>query len=127
MTYRSMKQAAVFCLALNFAGAGLVQNAAAAMIGTQDAIESEQRAVMLSEVEAALAREDVREQFIALGVEPDDVSARLAQLTDAELVNLSRRIDEMPAGASVVGVLGVTFIVLLVLEFLGITDVFKRI
>jgi len=42
-------------------------------------------------------------------------------------VDLSRRIDEMPAGASVVGVLGVTFIVLLVLEFLGITDVFKRI
>lgn len=98
----------------------------AEIIGTLAGIESAQRDADLAKVSDALAREQVRKQMRALGVDETQVEARLAALTSTELNALANRIDSMPAGAGLLEVVGVVFIVLLILEAVGVLDIFKK-
>lgn len=77
-------------------------------------------------VQAFLARGEVREQLIALGVDPADASGRVAALNDRELSLLQNHINDLPAGSSALAVLGAVFLVLLVLELVGITNIFSK-
>lgn len=77
-----------------------------------------------ADLEALVNREDVRKELVALGVDPDDAAARIAALTPAELTMLQGKIDSMPAGADVLAVLGIVLVVFIVLELLGVTNVF---
>jgi len=101
--------------------------AQAELISTLQAVESNGRAADLATINGALAREQVRQQFIAHGVDPAEVEARLASLTDSELRTLATQIEQMPAGASFLAVIGVVFVVLLILEMVGVIDIFKKI
>jgi hypothetical protein len=99
----------------------------AEIIGTLSALEATQRDRDLETVSRALATEQVRQQFEKLGVEPEQIDARVAALTDDELRTLAQRVDSMPAGGiGVLGVLGIAFVVLLVLELVGAIDIFKK-
>ncbi len=73
-----------------------------------------------------LAREDVREQLIAYGVDPDDAAQRIAAMTEDELRMIQGNIDNLPAGSDVLAVLGIVLIVLIVLELIGVTNVFNK-
>ena len=116
----------VLCLALLNVGSPLV--ARAELVGTLQAVEASTRAQDLATVSATLARQEVRAQFAALGVDPAQVDARVAALTDAELRQLSTQLADLPAGAdSVLAVIGVVFLVLLILELVGVIDIFKKI
>lgn len=112
------------CLAILNLGSPLVANAA--MIGTLQAVESGSRAQDLATVNAALAREDVRQQFAALGVAPAQVESRIAALTDAELSKLAGQMSDMPAGGDALAIIGIVFLVLMILEFTGVIDIFKK-
>ncbi|MGB5210760.1 MAG: PA2779 family protein [Gammaproteobacteria bacterium] len=101
--------------------------ASAAVIGTTDAMNSAARAEHLSSVEAVLARADVQAVLEAHGVTTDDAMVRVAALSDDELVALQQEFDQMPAGGiSLLAVLGVTFVVLLVLELTGVINIFTN-
>jgi hypothetical protein len=113
------------CLALLNVGSPLV--ARAELGGTLQAVEASTRAQDLAAVSATLARQEVRAQFAALGVDPAQVDARVAALTDAELRQLSTQMADLPAGADALAVLGVVFLVLLILELVGVIDIFKKI
>ena len=114
------------CLALLNVGSPLV--ARAELVGTLQAVEASTRAQDLAAVSAALARAEVRAQFAALGVDPAQVDARVAALTDAELRQLSTQMADLPAGAdSALAIIGVVFLVLLILELVGVIDIFKKI
>jgi len=78
-------------------------------------------------VETFMARDDVRNQLEALGVDPADAARRVSGLTDAELRALSERIDALPAGAGAVEVVLIVILILLVLELAGAIDIFKKI
>ena len=52
---------------------------------------------------------------------------RIAALTDQELEQLAADLESLPAGGSLLGVAGVVFIVLLILELVGVIDIFKKI
>ena len=75
-----------------------------------------------------LERSDVQAQLQANGVNPADVKARVARLTDDEADQLAARIGDMPAGAdaagALIGALLIVFIVLLITDILGVTHVF---
>lgn len=114
----------VLCFAILNLGSPLMANAA--MIGTLQAVESSSRAQDLATVNAALAREDVRQQFVALGVAPAQIESRIAALTDAELGKLAGQMSEMPAGGDALAVIGIVFVVLLILELTGVIDIFKK-
>lgn len=105
----------------------LVQTAAAARIGTGEALRITDRAQVLSAAETVLARADVRAVLTAHGVSTDDALARVAALSEEELVALQHEFDQLPAGGiGLFEVLGVTFVVLLVLELTGTINIFSR-
>ncbi|MET0987940.1 MAG: PA2779 family protein [Steroidobacteraceae bacterium] len=100
--------------------------AQAKIIGTLESLQTAQRDADLSTINAALARDEVRAQLSELGVQPDQVETRVAALTDAELRTLASDIESAPAGAGAIAVIGVVFLVLLILEAVGVIDIFKK-
>ncbi|MCU0975997.1 MAG: PA2779 family protein [Steroidobacteraceae bacterium] len=122
-----LRRGCALMLCVSLVAAAMPQAAQASMIGTMDVIALEQHADSLASTRAALAREDVRERLVALGVDPAGVDARLAALTAEELAQLSGKLEELPAGAGVLEVLGIVLLVLLVLEFTGAIDIFKKV
>ena len=74
-----------------------------------------------------LLQETVQLQLQKMGVSPELAKARAAALTPMEQQLLQQKIADLPAGAGVVEVIGIVFIVLLILELLGVTDIFKKI
>jgi hypothetical protein len=91
----------------------------------QEGAEAGQRA----RLQAFLARTDVADVLEAWGVDPAEAEARVAALTDAEAASVASHLDRLPAaGGSVVGpIIGALvfiFIVLLITDLLGLTDIF---
>lgn len=115
----------VLLMMANLVTLGFAQSAGAGVIGTEAAILGEERAERIARINAVLSREAVQQQLERLGVDPADAQARVASLSDAELVALEQRMDELPAGAGALEVLGIVLLVLLVLELVGVTDIFK--
>lgn len=112
-------------VAANLVTLGFAQSAHAGVVGTQAAIEAGERTARLERIDAVLARDHVQQQLVRFGVDPADARQRIANLNDRELAALEQRMDELPAGAGAVEVLGIVLLVLLVLELVGVTDVFK--
>lgn len=110
---------------ITFASATLVVPAHASLVGTQTVMMESERAETVARVQAALDREAVQSQLVALGVDPADAKARIAALTDAELQRLDGRLAELPAGAGVLEVVGIVFVVLLILEIVGVINIFS--
>ena len=104
---------------------GFAQAAPAGMIGTAHMLDDETRTASLSRVEVVLARADVGKQLEAFGVDQGMVAERLNGLSTAELLELEGQLDSQVAGGDVVGIVGAVFIVLLILELVGVTDIFK--
>lgn len=102
-----------------------VPGAKAAIVNTQSLITSQELGLQ-GELQTTLAREDVRQQLVALGVDPLQVDARVAALTPEELRQLQLKINDLPAGSSALAVIGVVFLVLLILELVGVTNVFTK-
>ncbi len=98
--------------------------AQARIIGTERAIDVQQREQRVERVSALLAREDVREQLVEMGVDPKAAQERVASLTDSELQMLEQHIEQLPAGGDVLWIIGAVFVVLLILELLGVTNFF---
>lgn len=72
----------------------------------------------------SLARADVQAALVARGVDPQAVVDRVAALSDEEVRMLNQRMDQMPAGGDVLGVLFAVFIILLITDLIGWTNVF---
>jgi hypothetical protein len=106
---------------------GFAQAAPAGMIQTGQLVDNEVRAESLSRIELLLARDDVAGQMVALGVQPEQVLERLNAMTTAELLELESNFDEQLAGGDALAIIGTVFLVLLILELVGVTDIFKSI
>lgn len=104
---------------------GFVQTAGAGVISTEAALQMEERAERIERINSVLARDSVQEQLVRFGVDPVDAERRVASLSDSELLDLEQRMDELPAGSGALEVLGIVLLVLLVLELVGVTDIFK--
>ena len=101
--------------------------ATAGVISTQQALSAEMRDAKETQVRSSLARDDVRQAMQRLGVDPADADARIASLSDAELVRMQGELDSLPAGGDALAVIGVVFLVLLILELVGVTNIFNRV
>jgi hypothetical protein len=89
-------------------------------VPTESAVTGVERA----RVAEFLDRQDVQAQLQARGVSADEMKARVAALTDEEASQMASRIDSLPAGGDVLGILLTVFIVLLITDILGFTKVF---
>ena len=100
--------------------------ASAVMLGTQTALSIEHRVEQIDRISRWLMRDEVSAELIQLGVEPSQAQKRVAAMSDAELQHLSQRIHNLPAGGGVLEVIGIVFVVLIILELLGVSNVFSR-
>ena len=105
---------------------GFVSFANAGVVSTADAFASSERAEHVARIDTLLARQEVQERLLAYGVEPGDVVERLAGLSDAEVALLHDSIDEQVAGGDALSIIGAVFLVLLILELVGVIDIFKK-
>ena len=126
MHVERFRRSCVALISLSLVSLGLQAPAAAAIVGTADAVAAVQQQDHRGAVQGVLARADVREQMVALGVDPAEVEARIAALTDAEVATLATRIEGAPAGGDALVVIGIVFVVLMILEFTGVIDIFKK-
>ena len=76
-------------------------------------------------VRELVARQDVRDALQARGITPDQAEARVAALSDEEVDLLAHHMDSLPAGGDgILGLLFVTFVILLLTDIFGFTKVF---
>jgi len=107
---------------------GMPQTVLAAPIQTQALLQVDQRQARIDRIDAALAREEVRQAMLHYGVAPAQVEARVGALSDQELAMLEQHLDELPAGGDgILVILGIAFLVLVILDLVGVTNVFTGI
>jgi hypothetical protein len=122
-----LKRLLVQILAVSLLSVGSPIVVQAEIIGTLAGLEAVERDNDLARVNSVLATAEAREQLRALGVDQAQVEARLARLTDSELSTLADKLEQAPAGGvDILAVIGVVFVVLLILEAVGVIDVFKK-
>ena len=122
-----LKKTGIFMLMISFIFTTFPATSYAGLVGTDELFSADNRTRQLAEIRDILARDDVRTQMVELGVSPEHVDERLDALTDAELARLSGGIKDLPAGGDVIEVIGIVFLVILILELLGVTNVFTKI
>jgi len=107
---------AVMSMSINNAGAAMVTNDI--FVGQVE--QNSAKAKLLQTIN----RSDVKEQLTGLGVSPEDVENRINMMTYEEIAQLNQQIDELPAGGDVLGILLVIFIVFVITDIIGATDIF---
>lgn len=125
MKSNTLREFLVRLLSVALISMGFMQVSSAGMIGTEYLVESEARAASLDRLQVLLAKQDLAEQLQAFGVAPELVADRLAGLTSAELLQIEGTLSSQTAGGDALGVIGAVFLVLLILELVGVTDIFK--
>jgi len=125
MQTRIMKCAVLSLLVVFFSTVSLLPAARAGVISTETHL-AVGKLTAKNQLQAALERQDVRTQLISLGVDPEKAKARVANLTQDEVAKLQSRIGDLPAGAGAIEVIGILFIVLLILELVGVINIFHK-
>lgn len=111
-----------------FVGLSIVAPAAqAGVVTTGEYLQQVEVEDKRAEILTRLQREDVRDQLSEMGVDSATVEQRVAALSDAEVLQMASEMEAMPAGGDAAGTLFTLLLVLLVLELLGVIDVFPGI
>ena len=84
---------------------GLPFQVNAGMIGTDSVISAAQAQVARDAVQSFMDRTDVASQLQALGLTPQAAKDRVNTLTDEEVAKLAGQIENLPAGASLGGII----------------------
>jgi len=106
---------------------GLVQAQQIDMISTEAAM-LQSTTDTRGELRSLLSRSDVQAALESAGISVKEAQARVHSLSEFELANIQQQLDELPAGAgagSLVGAVVFIFLVLLITDILGLTDVFS--
>ncbi len=102
----------------------LVSGANAALVSTSDMLVEHQQFENTQAVRDFVNRDDVKQQMLDLGVSPQDVDSRINSMTATELAQLNANLQHAPAGAGVVGIVLTIFIVFVITDVIGATDIF---
>ncbi|WP_249978516.1 PA2779 family protein [Vreelandella olivaria] len=94
------------------------------LVSTQSVLAGDRAGADRERINEILARADVQEQLLQQGVDLDEVEARVAALSDAEAQQMAEQLEQLPAGAGAIGVLFAVFIILLITDILGLTNVY---
>ncbi len=108
-------------LIVSIIGLGMPSSSMAGIVATDEVRGGLKR----DQVTSFLERSEVRDRMQALGVDPDAARGRVAALSDDEVASLANQLDQLPAGGSdVLTAVVVVFLILVILDLLGITNIF---
>lgn len=96
----------------------------AGMVATDDATNHALADQGRAKIMALIQRDDISKQLQSNGVTAEQAVARVNALTDDEALQVSAKLEQLPAGGDVLSLLFTIFIVLLVTDILGFTKVF---
>ena len=100
----------------------------AAMVNTAEILKQTQINPGKDRIHVFIDRSEVRNQLADWGVSVEEAKAMIDRLSDREIDELAARIDQLPAGGNGIGVvfgtLLVVFLVLLVTDIMGYTEIF---
>jgi Family of unknown function (DUF6627) len=104
------------------------QTVMAKMITAQTVLDTGRASAARAYIDTVMAREDMARALVSQGIDVREAKARIDALSNAEVVALADHMQHLPAGGSdfavIVGASLVVFIVLLVTDILGYTDIF---
>jgi len=126
MRVESFRRACVTLMSVSLVSLGMQVPAAANVVGTSEAISASRTTDARAVIDATLARADVRAQLAQLGVDQAAIDGRLAALSEDEIASLADQIQTAPAGGDFLAVVGIVFVVLVILELVGVIDIFKK-
>ena len=102
--------------------------AQAAMVSTSELVAAESQSWQRAQVSALLAEQEAVNTLESLGIDPEMVQQRVDNMTAAELQAFNQQVaDQQAGGSSLLGVVVLIFVVLVVLDLLGTTNVFPAI
>ena len=100
----------------------------AAMVPTESTIYQFKAQDARDHLKTLISKNDIKNALISQGIDPDEAKARVDSLSDSEVIEVADKIEQLPAGGGVFGaVIGaalIVFLVLLLTDILGYTDVF---
>jgi hypothetical protein len=71
-----------------------------------------------------LEQKAAQQQLQEWDVNPDQIKSRIASLTDAELARINQQVNDLQAGGDVLGILLLIFLVFVITDIFGATDIF---
>lgn len=101
-----------------------IGSAQAAMIANDQVINQVQQINSKAELLQLMNRADVHQQLLDMGVSTEDIEARINMMTDQEIAQLNQQLGDLPAGGDALGIILVIFIVFVITDMLGATDIF---
>ena len=100
----------------------------AAMVPTEATIYQFKAQDARNHLKTLISRNDIKNALISQGIDPDEAKARVDSLSDSEVIEVADKIERLPAGGGVFGAViaasVIVFLVLLITDILGYTDVF---
>ncbi len=109
-------------LLLILAPMGQAQGAIIANAQLMDQVQlTSDKAVLLQTIN----RVEVQQQLLEMGVSTADIENRVNQMTQQEIAQLNQQINQLPAGSGVLGFILVIFIVFVITDVIGATDIFS--
>jgi hypothetical protein len=114
----------LFALILSLSILMLPMSAAqSAMIGNPHLI-NEANHVDRTALLQSLERTEVQAYLSQQGIDAEQVKLRVAQMTDQEITMLNEHLSDLPAGGDALSIILLIFIVFIITDAIGATDVF---
>lgn len=99
-------------------------NAQAAIVSSQQIIYHASDLDTKQALLQTLQRDDIQQQLATMGVSPDDLEQRVNHMTPQEMAQLNQQMAQLPAGSSALGTLLFVFIIFVITDVIGATDIF---
>jgi hypothetical protein len=100
----------------------------AAMVPTEATLDKTIAQDARNHLKTLISRNDIKDALVSQGIDPDEAKARVDSLSDSEVTELAGKIEQLPAGrgafGALIGAALIVFLVLLLTDILGYTDVF---
>jgi len=126
MRIESFRRTCVALVTVSLVSLGMQAPAVAGVISTGEAASAARGESPRALVDATIARADVQGKLAELGVDAAVIEGRLAALSEQEIATLAEQIESAPAGGDALAVIGIVFVVLVILELVGVIDIFKK-
>lgn len=124
LTHAFVRRLAAVLVALQFALFAQLPLAQAAMLGTPQVLQEQRQPVDRQQLLNMLDDQQVQQKLEELGVDRQQVAARINRLTTAELAQFNQQLAQEPAGG-IVGVIILLLVIFIITDMLCATDIFS--
>ena len=118
---KTIRPASIFLTILLLCISTFSQSTSAAMIGTDNLLKSDCNQETRDEILQWMAREEIREALVTLGINPHAAKVRIDSLSDAEIELIYEKKANFPAGGDATGFIvivgGIILALIIIVEY----------